>query len=96
MAPGKSRKSREKLADSLMTMSTGMGVALTASLFVAPIGVVLSQQIKGDPIGIMPVITAITPTTYGLFALFYIAAASTVMVGRHSAFKIYDALYPER
>lgn len=95
MAVGKSKKSRERLADTLMTMSSGMAVALTAALLVAPMGVIIGQQLKGDPIDLMSALWAVTPSTYGLFMAFYIAATSTVLVARHSAFKIYDSLYPE-
>ncbi len=96
MTVGKSRKSREKLADTLMTMSSGVAVASTAALFVAPMGVVVGQQLKGDPINVISVLSTMTPGTYGLFFVLYIAAVSTVMLGRHSAFKIYDSLYPEK
>ncbi len=95
MSTGKSRKSREKLADTLMSMSGGLAVALTSAVFIAPMGLGLAKLIQHEPLNIAALIEVIDRPAIALFVALLAAATSLVMLGRRSAFKIYDSLYPE-
>lgn len=94
MSPGKSRKSREKLADTLMTMSGALAVACAAATLLAPMGIVITQHIKGEPIDFFALFP-IAPSTLALFLVLYVAACVLIMWSRQAAFKIYDSLYPD-
>ncbi|MEN5205747.1 hypothetical protein ABE473_14980 [Stenotrophomonas sp. TWI700] len=95
MSTGKSRKSREKLADTLMSMSGALAVALTSAVFIAPMGLALAQLIKQEPLNVVALIEVVDSSTVALFFALFIAAAFIVKLGRRSAFKIYDSLYPD-
>ena len=93
MSLRRSRKSREKHADMLVTMSSSLAVALTTTMFLGPMGFVLHQFIKREPI--VALWNLLTPGI--ALAIFLLCAATSVMVlwSRRAAFEIYDSLYPD-
>ncbi|WNH50932.1 hypothetical protein [Stenotrophomonas oahuensis] len=95
MSLGKSRKSREKLADTPMTMSGALAVACATATFLAPMGIVINQHLKGEPIDVFALFP-VAPSTAALFVVLYTAACVLIMWSRRAAFKIYDSLYPEQ
>lgn len=93
---GNTRKSREKLADTLMTMSGALGVSVTAATLVAPIGLIVAKIASGESFDLLGALGRVDPWLWGLLAVFFSGAVSLVMLGRRSAFKIYDALHPDQ
>lgn len=90
-----SKKSREKFADTLMTMSGALGVAVTVATLVAPIGLILKQIVSGRKLDVLRALSSVDPGLWGLLIVFYSAGVALVVMGRKSAFKIYDELYPD-
>ncbi|WP_303748953.1 hypothetical protein [Stenotrophomonas pigmentata] len=93
---GHTKKSREKLADTLMTMSGALGVAVTAATIVSPIGLIVAKIVGGERFDFVGALARVDPWLWGLLIVFFFGAVSLVMLGRRSAFKIYDEIYPDQ
>ena len=91
-----SNKSREKLADALMSLSTSSAVALFVSVLATPLGTVLAAMFKGDYADIWGVVNGLPPSTTAVFVVMYVGGVAAVLGARAAAMKIYDELYPER
>lgn len=95
MTKGNSRKAREKLADSLLSMSGALGVALTVAVLVTPLAAVATAAVSGREIDLLAMIVGLKPSTAGLLIVLYLVAVAMVMGARHAALRIYNDLYPD-
>ncbi|WP_428960070.1 hypothetical protein ACQR53_02980 [Xanthomonas oryzae] len=88
-------KAREKLADSLMSMQASLFVNLMSMLLIAPIGFFGVALYKGERLELAKMLGEQSSAALGGILVCYAAVFLFGMLGRKSAMKIYNALYPD-